>query len=106
MPDQVDGDKIRLKQVLINLTKTALKFTLGGGVIQILAAYDNTKQLLKVQIKDTGTGGNRVEKARVISILGKNCSESIESETGVSIGLVSCRKIIEKCGGEIHAYSQ
>ena len=38
-PEQLVGDQIRLKQVLINLTKNALKFTIGG-IIKITAIYD------------------------------------------------------------------
>ena len=38
-PDQLYGDQIRFKQVLINLTKNALKLTVDG-TIKIVAAYD------------------------------------------------------------------
>ena len=39
LPEKLFGDQLRLKQVLINLTKNALKFT-PHGLVNIFAAYD------------------------------------------------------------------
>ena len=41
MPNELFGDVLRLKQVLINLIKNALKFT-RQGTVKIFAAYDKT----------------------------------------------------------------
>ena len=49
------GDQIRLLQVLVNLTKNALKFTKKGHIC-INACYDKRAKKLAVQIKDTGIG--------------------------------------------------
>lgn len=49
------GDKLRLKQVLVNLVKNALKFGSGKDVT-IRASYDFYFKLLIVQVIDRGQG--------------------------------------------------
>ena len=45
LPDQVIGDQVRLKQILANLLKNALKFC-KGMPINVLVSYQRTKKLL------------------------------------------------------------
>ena len=49
------GDGKRFQQVIINLVKNAMKFTIVGS-IQIKAKYCNTQSLIKVSVIDTGSG--------------------------------------------------
>ena len=49
------GDSRRLKQVLYNLIKNALKFT-KNGLIEVVADYDKLKNMLRVKVIDTGVG--------------------------------------------------
>ena len=99
------GDHIRLKQVLINLTKNALKFTVNGQ-IKIVAAYDKVKQMLKVQVIDSGKGITNQEMGQLFSRFGKlQRTESMNIE-GLGLGLKICQQIVIKSGGEIEAYSE
>ena len=61
LPLSFIGDNIRLKQILINLTKNALKFC-SYGKITIKAAYDISEEMLKVHVIDTGKGIDPNEK--------------------------------------------
>ena len=58
------GDEVRLKQVLINLIKNALKFTEKGSV-KVHAAFVEEDSLLKVRVIDTGTGITKEDQTKL-----------------------------------------
>ena len=60
LPSILIGDQIRLKQVLVNLTKNALKFTYKKP-ITLKASYDTRSELLQVKVVDAGRGINAVD---------------------------------------------
>ena len=55
LPAQLIGDEVRLKQVLVNLTKNALKFS-PLKQIDIQASYSAENEMLTVHIIDQGKG--------------------------------------------------
>ena len=69
MPDQLIGDHIRMKQVLINLIKNVLKFTHSGKII-IKAAYDAEDEKLYIHIVDNGKGFKIQLRNRLFQTLG------------------------------------
>lgn len=55
LPETLIGDKLRLKQVMVNLVKNAFKFGKGKDV-KISASYDYNYELLIVHVSDAGLG--------------------------------------------------
>ena len=89
IPKYLVGDQIRLKQVLVNLVKNAMKFS-TRNTIKIKAAYDREAELLLVHVIDKGRGISETDKKKLFTLFGKlEATEEINSE-GIGMGLVIC----------------
>lgn len=99
-----EGDKMRLKQVLMNLTGNAIKFTRQGKVT-IQAKVENTLPdnfLLKIKIIDTGIGIEKNDLPHVFDEFSQVAeAQKATRHTGTGLGLAICKKIIELQGGKI-----
>ena len=104
IPQMLIGDQVRLQQVLINLTKNALKFT-HKGHIQIKAAYDYYEELLQVKIIDSGKGIKFDEMKKLFTLFGKIERTEDSNTEGIGMGLTICQKILMSCGGKIEVHS-
>ncbi|MEG4858947.1 PAS domain-containing protein [Microcoleus sp. K1-B6] len=116
LPDNVQGDEKRLRQVLINLLGNAVKFTDRGGVtfkvqlIKSVALEPNSKELnaintIHFQIEDTGVGIGE-EKMQKIFQPFEQVGNTGKMSEGTGLGLAISLKIIEMMGGSIRAASQ
>jgi signal transduction histidine kinase/DNA-binding response OmpR family regulator len=117
VPEQVIGDNKRLRQILMNLIENALKFTKKGEVFvfvrrtnvpsatSVAAGSDST---LAFEIRDTGIGMAEEQLKRLFNgIPGIDPRNADENETqGPGLGLVICRTLVEKMGGEIGVHSK
>ena len=112
LPKILVGDQIRLKQVLVNLTKNALKFSYNQSV-KIKASFDPLNGRLKVQVVDNGRGINATQMHKLFNLFGKvetqldnrqPTAEFVNSE-GIGMGLYICKQIVENMGGSIDCYS-
>ena len=94
------GDDIRLKQILINLVKNALKFTIGG-LIRISITFDENAELLKVHVLDTGKGIEEADTSQLFKKFGKLQRTAEMNSEGIGMGLMICKNLVEKNGGTI-----
>jgi len=112
-PHYITGDKLRLRQILVNLVGNAVKFTPGGSVTIALRLIDKSKQTtdrnhLKLQfdVIDTGIG---IPDDR-LSCLFKAFSQVDLGMTrkygGFGLGLAISKKLCEAMGGEMWVKSK
>ncbi len=112
VPFVIIGDPKRLRQILINLTGNALKFTEEGTVTLRVTA--GTKVIpeprhgigLRFEIIDTGIGMSDEVASRLFSPFVQADSSTSRKFGGTGLGLSICRKLVELMGGQIGVNSR
>ena len=100
----IDGDPKRLHQVLGNVLSNALKFTPGGGRIDVRATYHGG--VIEIEVQDSGVGIAPEFLPYVFDRFRQADSRSIRRHGGLGLGLAIARHIVEQHHGEIRATSQ
>jgi CheY-like chemotaxis protein/anti-sigma regulatory factor (Ser/Thr protein kinase) len=99
----VEGDPIRLEQVLINLLTNAAKYTDPGGRIQLAVERDGSDVV--VRVRDNGIGIDAELLPRIFELFTQGNRSLDRSQGGLGIGLTVARKLVEMHGGAISAAS-
>ena len=108
IPNMVEGDTLRLTQIMNNLVNNAIKFTAKGSV-KIKVKQINTsgkKVKLLFEVIDTGIGIDRKMQQRVFEDFVQADSNISRKYGGTGLGLAITKKLIELQGGTIHIESQ
>jgi two-component system CheB/CheR fusion protein len=99
----VEGDPIRLEQVLTNLLTNAAKYTDPGGKIQLAVERNGIEALIRVQ--DNGIGIDPSLLPRIFDLFTQANRSLDRSQGGLGIGLTVARRLVELHGGSITAAS-
>ncbi|GGX81076.1 histidine kinase [Litchfieldella qijiaojingensis] len=108
VPAQVQGDPLRIKQVLTNLVHNAIKFTEHGEVIVRVTVEDFLagQVTLKISVSDTGIGLDPECHDRLFKAFSQASVSDTRQYGGTGLGLMICRQLVEQMGGEIGVESQ
>ena len=99
----VDGDAIRLSQVVSNLLTNAAKYTPAGGDIAIRAASEQDQVVLSV--RDSGIGISPEVLPHVFDLFVQDRQAPDGPQGGLGIGLTIVRSLVERHNGTISACS-
>lgn len=106
IPPSVYEDRVRLRQILVNLVGNALKFTHQGGVgIHILTQKREEHQELIWEIRDTGIGMESSVLDKIFHPFSRAAYQSSRHYEGVGLGLTIAQRLTEKMGGKISVES-
>ena len=104
-----EGDRLRLKQVIINLLGNAIKFTPEGGTIGLQAKIaDKTDTTISIgfAITDTGIGMTEEQLSRLFTAF-EQADKSISTKYGgTGLGLAISQNIVQQMGSKIIVESQ
>jgi signal transduction histidine kinase len=94
------ADERKIKQVLLNLTSNAVKFTPAGGTIELSAQFGRETGLVMI-IADTGIGIPREDLDRVLEPFEQADSSLSRQHAGTGLGLPLVRAMMELHGGTV-----
>lgn len=100
VPETVEADGVRLRQILANLVGNAVKFTREGEVVLRVSARD---EWVSFEIRDTGVG---IPPERVDAIFDRFQQAGSANAGGTGLGLTISRALAELMGGVVRVESE
>ena len=108
IPQRIETDPLRLRQILHNLVGNAVKFT-HRGEIRITASLDTDRvgpQYLRIDVRDTGIGMAQEDLERIFDPFTQANSSTTREYGGSGLGLAICERLAGILGGEIRVESE
>lgn len=102
VPELMNFDAARLRQVLFNVIGNAVKFTQVGGVFIRVSLQDGE---LSITVTDTGPGMTEEEQARVFGEY-EQAGTMVEKSNGTGLGLAISARIMREFGGALTVASE
>jgi len=102
-PVYVDGDAVRLAQVVGNLLNNACKFTDKGGRIEVTVEQADEQAVVRVRDKGIGIAGDQI--GRIFEMFAQVNTSLENSRSGLVLGLTLVKNLVEMHGGTVQARS-
>ena len=107
LPEIMEGDPVRLRQIFLNLLSNAVKFTSVGGITvsHSIIQIENGRYTIEFIVEDTGIG---IEKSKIAGLF-DSFSQGDPSTTrkygGTGLGLAITKKLVKMMDGDIRVES-
>ncbi|MBV9988886.1 MAG: response regulator [Chitinophagaceae bacterium] len=109
IPTQIMGDRLRLRQVLLNLVSNAIKFTEAGEIflgVRLLQTWTDGRMQLKFEVRDTGIGIEQEKLDRLFKSFSQVDSSTTRKYGGTGLGLAISEKLVALMGGRFTVESK
>ncbi len=106
--EEIEGDPVRISQVISNLVSNALKFTANGSVIVAARRLQGEGGVVRIEfsVADTGIGIPQEKLGAIFEAFSQADQSTTRKFGGTGLGLAICRRLVEAMGGEIGVTSR
>jgi len=108
VPAKINGDPLRLSQIIINLLNNAIKFTSKGEITLRVSMKEikGDKGTLLFEVIDTGVGMSEEQRAKLFQSFSQVDASVTRKYGGTGLGLMISKQLVEKMGGKIGVDSE
>lgn len=100
----VDGDRLRLEQIVNNLLTNAIKYTPKGGSVRAVVRAEGER--VRLSVEDTGIGMTAETVDRVFDLFAQADRSLDRAQGGLGLGLTVVRSLVELHDGTVEAWSE
>lgn len=105
VPEVIEGDALRLRQVLVNLVSNAVKFTENGSVV-LDVSLDSASDSLLFKVRDTGIGIAKENLEAIFEPFRQADGSTTRKYGGTGLGLSISVRLAKRMGGELTLESE
>ncbi len=106
LPQTIQSDPVRLRQILMNLVGNAVKFTKKGGVCVRVKLDGEESNFLRIDVIDSGIGLSQDQLMRLFKPFQQADSSTTRRFGGTGLGLIISQRLAHMLGGEIQVTSK
>ena len=108
LPNKLWGDNLRIKQILLNLTNNAVKFTSQGRIILKMDYFKTASDqvVLDISVEDTGIGVKKEDLGKLFQSFQQVDSKRNRNIEGTGLGLAICKSLLTLMNGNIWVESE
>ena len=103
-PVWIEGDLVRMEQIVNNIVGNAVKYTPAGGLIRVRLTLDGGDALLRVDDNGYGIAPELLPRVFDLFVQGERTLD--RAQGGLGIGLTLVRRLVELHGGTVSAFSE
>src|SRR5262245_2795839 len=103
VPNQLEGDPLRLRQIVMNLVNNAIKFTERGQIRVEVSVTEQTVDscLLRCEVRDTGVGVAPSVREEIFEAFAQGDSSTTRKYGGTGLGLSIVKRLVELMSGTV-----
>lgn len=103
---EINANRDSVKTILRNLVSNGIKFSPRKSRIKINASLTNDKEFIQISIDDKGVGISKENIDKLFKIESTFTTYGTEKEKGTGLGLILCKELVNKNGGNIRVESK
>lgn len=108
VPDELNGDPARIRQVLVNYLGNAIKFSHAGRIAVRCRMVDETSThaTIRIEVQDNGIGIDATAQRALFEPFTQADTSTTRRYKGTGLGLAICKKLTSLMGGEVGVHSE
>lgn len=105
IPRRINGDEIRISQIMLNLINNAVKYT-QKGYVKLSVSFDMPSSMLKIIVEDSGIGIKDEDKERLFDSFTRLQETSNRKIEGTGLGLNIAKQLLNLMHGQVTLESE